>query len=186
MQEAYQQICDLLPDHRVEVVDGRIVVSDVPTWDHSKIVSRLLKLIFSVITEHDWEFGELVKLFLGPQADRYIPDLTVVPGDPRTWGDDQIYAQDTNLVVEVVSPSSVNDDHVVKPREYAKAGVPLYLLIDPARAVVVLFSLPGASGYAQRTQIALGKPLELPQPWALTIDTGKLVDPGTPKTGSPG
>ncbi|MFE3455061.1 Uma2 family endonuclease [Nonomuraea sp. NPDC059194] len=182
--ETYRRVCKAFPDHRAEVVNGRIVVSDVPTWEHSKITSRLLKMIFGVIAEHDWEVGERVKLFLGPQADRYVPDLTVVLGEPRTRGDDEVHAQDTALVVEVASPSSVHDDHVTKPREYAKVGVPLYLLIDPAQGIVILFSLPTATGYQHRTEVGLGAPLDLSEPWKITIDTGRLIDSDEGKTSS--
>jgi Uma2 family endonuclease len=176
MQESYKRACELFPSHRVEFVDGRIVVNDVPTWDHNKIISRLLKLIISIVTDRDWEIGTNIKLFLGAQADRYIPDLTIVPPHPRMWGDDEVYGEDTNLVVEVVSPSSVHDDHAVKPREYARAGVPLYLLIDPAQSIAILFSLPAEKGYQHRTQVELGTALDLPEPWKLSIDTGKLVE----------
>ncbi|MEU4328108.1 Uma2 family endonuclease [Nonomuraea dietziae] len=176
MREAYRRACELFPGHRVELVNGRIVVNDGPTWAHNKIISRLLKLIISIVTDRDWEIGTNIKLFLGPQTDRYVPDLTIAPPRPRMWGDDEVYGDDTRLVVEVVSPSSVHDDHAVKPREYARAGVPLYLLIDPAQSIAILFSLPAEKGYQHRTQVEFGTALDLPEPWKLSIDTGKLVE----------
>ncbi|MEU7892511.1 Uma2 family endonuclease [Nonomuraea sp. NPDC049152] len=186
MLESYERACDLFPDYRVEVVNGRIVVNDVPTGLHNDIVSNLLLQIVAVVAANGWKLWTNIKIFLGPQADRYIPDLTVVPRDPRMRGPDEVQGDVTELVVEVVSPSSVNDDHVVKPREYAKATVSLYLLIDPEQGIAVLFSSPAGGSYQQRVQVALGAPLDLPEPWKLTIDTGLLVDLDDPKTDSPG
>ncbi|MET9339542.1 Uma2 family endonuclease [Nonomuraea sp. NPDC003804] len=186
MQEAYKRVCDLLPYYRVEVVDGRIVVNEVPTGVHNDIISNLLLQIVAVVAANGWKLWTNIKVFLGPQADRYVPDLTIVPRNPRMWGADEVYGEETKLVVEVVSPSSVNDDYVAKPREYAKAKVPLYLLIDPDRAVVLLFSDPVGGRYQQKVEVALGAPLDLPEPWKLTIDTGQLFDADEPKTGSPG
>ncbi|MBB6351555.1 Uma2 family endonuclease [Nonomuraea muscovyensis] len=177
LDQHYQAVCDLLPKHRVELIHDRIVVNEVPTWNHNKAISRLLKQIIHRATEHDWDIGTHITLFLGAQADRYIPDLTVASPEPRTWGDDQLYAADTLLVVEVVSPSSVHDDYAIKPGGYAAAGVPLFLRIDPLKGICSLMSHPSDRGvYLHHTDVAIGEPLDLPGPWKLTLDTGKLVD----------
>lgn len=58
-----------------------------------------------------------------------------------------------------------------------RGGVPLYLLIDPMEGIARVYSRPGDKGYRQQTEVPLGEPLELPEPWKLTIDTGKLIEP---------
>ncbi|MEV4896866.1 Uma2 family endonuclease [Nonomuraea sp. NPDC055795] len=170
----YRAACQLFPDDRVELIRGRIVVNDVPTWKHNKIVSRLLKQIVAKAAEEEWELGTNTKLFLGAQKDRYIPDLTVAPAEPRMWGDDEIHAGDTLLVVEVVSPSSVHDDYAIKPKEYAIAGVQAFLRIDPMEATASIHSRPAPDGYTIVVTVALGNPLEMPAPWNLTLDTAQL------------
>ncbi|MBB4937029.1 hypothetical protein FHR32_001334 [Streptosporangium album] len=67
-------------------------------------------------------------------------------------------------------------DHVVKPRNCAAADVPLYLVIDAFKNQVRLLSRPSETGYAHETLVKLGDPLDLPAPWNLTIDTGKLIE----------
>ena len=57
------------------------------------------------------------------------PDLVVLQRDvdiTRTY----VPAADTCLVVEVVSPCSIERDWVTKRAEYAAAGLPAYLIID--------------------------------------------------------
>ncbi|GAA0921818.1 Uma2 family endonuclease [Nonomuraea longicatena] len=174
--DRYRAACALFPDLRVEVVNGRIVVNEVPTWDHNKIVSRLLKQIITITVEEGWELATNTLLFLGPQADRYIPDLTVAPPHPRMWGEDAVYAEDTILVVEVVSPSSVNDDHLIKPLAYGRAGVPAFLCIDPLERRAHLYTIPGEDGYEGHNIVSLGTELKLPDPWGIVLDTGALLD----------
>lgn len=181
----YRELCELWPKERVELVDSRIVVSEMPTIDHNQIVFRLLRLLMAVVDERGWEIWNDITLFLGSQRDRYRPDLTVVPPNPRTWGCDHIHGDQALLVVEVVSASSANDDHSVKPGNCAAAGVPLYLVVDAFDGTARLLSKPDRDKeiYTQGTEVALGTPLELPDPWNLTLDTAKLVDVVRPAQG---
>jgi Uma2 family endonuclease len=175
LERRYRELSDRWPDRRVEVVNGRIVVRELTTGDHAEVVFRLLLQLMQVITERGWKYWPDVALFLGPQEERYRPDLLVVPSTPRMWGDDHVYGNATLLVVEVVSKSSRHDDHVIKPRGCAAGKVPLYLVVDTFAGKVRLFSRPGEQGYAERVEVAFGEKLELPDPWNTAIDTGRLT-----------
>lgn len=79
------------------------------------------------------------------------------------------------LTVEVTSPSSrdaVFNDRTVKPVQYAKGGVPVYLLVDQELGKWILHGL--AEGW-QRYQImaegAYGQDIPLPEPLGFTIPT---------------
>lgn len=176
MEDTYRRVCEAFPELRVELISGRVVVNEVPTGDHNNVIALLLMQIMGVVSERNWRIWTNIKMFLGSQADRYIPDLVIVPPKPRMWGDDEVYGDSTLLAVEVVSRSSSTDDHIVKPKNCALAEVPLYLLIDPFQDIAILLSHPTEKGYLQQTQVPLGKPLDLPEPWKITIDTGKLID----------
>ncbi|MFB9963562.1 Uma2 family endonuclease [Sinosporangium siamense] len=171
----YRQTCELWSDRRVEIIDGRIVVRELPTFNHATIVYRLLLQLIPFLTEQDWVAAFDLKVFLGLHEDRYRPDITITRSSPQMWDAEHVHSDDTLLVVEVVSPSSAKDDHEIKARNYAKGHVPLYLVIDPFEQVARLLSHPTESGYEQETTEALGKPLELPSPWEVTLDTAKLT-----------
>lgn len=160
---------------KVELVNGRVVVREMPTAEHARIVYRLLLQLIPMVTERGWEILPDIAIFLGPQMDRYRPDATVVPADPPMWQPDEVYAHATLLVAEVVSKSSTHDDHIVKPGQCAVAGVPAYLVIDTFEGRARLLSHPHEGRYGQEVSVALGEPLALPEPWRLTIDTAKLV-----------
>jgi len=178
LEEIYDRLRELRPKDRVEIINGRIVVSQVPTKRHELHVFRLTALLIAATVEHRWMLSASMQLFLGAQRDRYRSDLTVMPVDAPMWGDDHVYGDATALVVEVVSKSSIDDDHRHKPRGCAAAGVPLYLVIDGFAGTIRLLSKPDAQTerYEQQVEVQFGKPLELPEPWNLTLDTAKLAD----------
>lgn len=70
-----------------------------------------------------------------------------------------------NLVVEVVSKTSVDRDYGVKRSIYAAGGVPAYLIIDPVMAHCVLLTEPVGVGeeadYRAQRITKFGAPLPL-------------------------
>ncbi|HEX6472477.1 MAG TPA: Uma2 family endonuclease [Streptosporangiaceae bacterium] len=177
LEERYRQASDLWPRDRVEIINDRIVVSPVPTWVHELVVFQLMKLLMAVVEHRGWAMSCNISLFLGTQRDRYKPDLTVAPTNAPLWGKDHVHGDATVLVVEVVSSSSVDDDHNIKPTTYAAAGVPLCLVIDTFANTVRLLSQPNpkTERYEQHNEVPIGKTIELPDPWNLSLDTGKLT-----------
>jgi Uma2 family endonuclease len=69
---------------------------------------------------------------------------------------------DLLLVIEIVSPSSEAIDEVVKRREYARAGIPQYWVVDrdPAQTVT-LFELGHDATYVERAK--------MPPAWLLNM-----------------
>jgi Uma2 family endonuclease len=176
VERFYLELCHRFEKHRIEIINGRIVVRELPTIDHSRIIFRLMSLLMHFAATRKWEVLPEAKIFLHAQTDRYEPDVIVIPSNARLWDPSHVYADSTLLIVEVVSPSSVQDDHVVKPRACAIAGAPLYLVIDTFDGIARLFSEPAETGYQNQIEAPLGKPLTLPEPWDLTIDTGQLIE----------
>lgn len=58
---------------------------------------------------------------------------------------------------------------------YAAVRVPLYLPVDRTVGEVVLFSEPRGGDYRADIRVPLGKSLDLPEPFALTLDTGSFA-----------
>jgi len=77
------------------------------------------------------------------------------------------------LVVEIVSPYSVQDDRVTKKAEYARAGIPPYVLVDcfTGGGTVTLFGNPRDGSYADSHRVDFGEPITLPEPFDLKLDT---------------
>ncbi|MBS2963654.1 Uma2 family endonuclease [Actinocrinis puniceicyclus] len=119
-----------------------------------------------VHSEHlQWEYRDGSRRF-------FIPDVAVAYPGARSRQELQDYVV---LIVEVTSPDSpdtVANDFGVKPKRYAKNGVPFYLLVDQERGEWMLHSLiKDRPRYEVHSTGAYGKPIVLPEPFGFSIDT---------------
>ena len=169
----------LLETMKVEYVDeGVLLLMEPPAPEHRAIVRMIVRALERAVyagdTPVDWEVNsENFQWELADGTDRfYIPDLVVVHPGARTPVAEQAQIA---LVAEVTSPASadtVHNDRVVKPAQYAKAGVPLYLLVDQERASWTLHDLgAGRPGYKVLTAGEFGTDIELPGPFGFAIPT---------------
>ena len=165
-----------LPGHRVELIDGQIVVSPTPSRGQSNIVTELIDQ-FADVRRRGWERHTNLTVHIPSTRERLIPDLAIAPRDAPGFGENELLAPGVLLVAEVVSPHSRREDREVKPQAYAQSGVPLYVLIDrfASPPAVTLFSEPGEDGYGKRQVAAAGEPLWLPKPFGITLDTTRLL-----------
>lgn len=116
--------------NRWELVDGEVLVTPSPTTRHQRIVKRL----FEQLAVH-FEGGSLGEVFFAPldvilsSHDVIVPDLAVVT-DLATVSERGIEGPPA-IVVEVLSPSSVERDRDLKAKRYAALGVDHYWIVDP-------------------------------------------------------
>ena len=165
-----------LPGYRVELIDGQIVVSPTASRGHSNVVTELIDQLAEV-KQRQWERHTNLTVHIPVTRERLIPDLAVVPEDVPGFDENELLAPAVLLVGEVVSPHSRREDREVKPRAYAQAGVPLYLLIDRFAnpSAVTLFRQPGEGGYGKRQVATAGEPLRLPKPFGIALDIARLL-----------
>lgn len=125
------QVRDLPDDgHRYEVVDGELLVTPAPTFDHQRAVGEL----FAALREYcrTTKIGEAVTSPADIEFDPRTlvqPDVFVVPlgaARPKNWTD----IRNLLIAAEVLSPSTARADRTVKRRRYQRAGVPEYWIVD--------------------------------------------------------
>ena len=164
-----------IPGHRVELIDGQIVVS--PSARHSSTIDRLIDSLFYVKRRNKWEFRTNLTVHIAATRERLIPDLMIAPKDAPGFGDNELLGHGVLFVAEVVSPHSKSWEWVAKPRAYAQGRVPLYLLIDQLAdpATVTVFSDPAENGYLSCQAATAGQPLRLPGPFGIALDTRRLL-----------
>ena len=122
-----------LPDdgQRYEVIDGELLVTPAPALRHQAAVLQLAKLLMPYLDREP--VGQLT---ISPADIRFSkhrgvqPDLFVAPfvngSRPRQWSD----IRQLILAVEVLSPSSIRADRVVKRAMYLDQRVPQYWVVD--------------------------------------------------------
>jgi Uma2 family endonuclease len=168
----------LLQTTRVEYVDeGALLIMNPPGIEHRRIVRSIVQTVilayhigqarvnWAVDENFQWEFADGSRRF-------FIPDIVLIHPDAITADEERASIA---LAVEVTSPPSrdaVFNDRTVKPFQYAKGRVPLYLLVDQE---VGQWTLHGLAEGWQRYQIvaegAYGDDISLPEPLGFAIPT---------------
>ena len=129
----YEQYLDLAPESRkVEWVDGFMVTYMPPLIPHQLIVGFLDRLLGAYVALLD--LGVVIispaEVKLWPDGPAREPDLLFVSNDNMGQLSTERFEGGPDLVVEVISRSSAAIDRVEKFREYERAGVREYWLID--------------------------------------------------------
>ncbi|KOX06972.1 Uma2 family endonuclease [Streptomyces sp. NRRL B-3648] len=159
---------------KVEIIEGIITASPAPAFRHNVIAARIQRRLYSVIPE-EWGIFQTLAIAVPSRLGMLIPDLVVAPVPEQPESDSHIPAALAELVVEVTSKSNAGHDRVSKPAAYATAGIPLYLLVDrwaPGGPTATLYGEPKGDVYRVRKAVKFGDPVELPEPFGLTLDTG--------------
>lgn len=164
----------LLETTRVEYVDkGVLLVMNPPGIEHRRIVESLNRAFFASLPA-DWHINSENFQWDLPDGSRrfYVPDIAIERPGTQTAEEEHVTIALVAAVTSPDSPDTVLNDREIKPREYAKAGIPLYLLVDQERGEWTLHAL--AEGW-QRYQVAAsgsyGEPVTLPAPFGFAVDT---------------
>jgi Uma2 family endonuclease len=135
--------------HDVECSEGVLHVAPKPFPVHQRIARRLAaqledQLPAELAVETDCEVI-LAEVPLTVRA----PDLVVVDAAAFDVNPPRFTPAAVHLAVEVVSEGSRQVDRVLKPAQYAEAGIPAYWIIEPASPISLTTHLPSpeARGY---------------------------------------
>lgn len=129
-------------NHLVEFDSGQIEVLQMPSQSHQLLVAFLYRLLSDFVRQQGLGlvlFAPLpVKLWQGKMRE---PDVLFMRREHKDRRHEN-YWSGADLVMEVVSPDDPSRDKIAKRREYARAGIPEYWLVDPFEKTVTVFSLP--------------------------------------------
>ncbi|QGV82726.1 Uma2 family endonuclease [Streptomyces ficellus] len=173
VEEAFETLNAAAPrGWRVELIEGEIHVTPPANGEQEEIVSE----VTGQARDHRKDLGRYtgIGLFL-PDASvsgRVQPDVVLAP--KGSFADDAEYhdASAVLLVAEVTSRSTAGNDRVKKIRGYARAGIPVYLLIDRETEQVVVCTEPSGEDYDTKAAYKLGEVVPLPEPVGFDLDTG--------------
>ena len=165
-------LLDDWPDgYRYEASDGVLEVTPPPDIGHDDIAEQLadqlrpqlpagwrVGLGRAVETAHGWRIPDLLV--------RRVPSRQ--PSGARAFPADEV-----GLVVEVESPSGLRRDRVIKPEEYAGAGIGAYWRVEQRPALALVAYALAGQRYEQRLRLTSGA-AALPGPVPLTVDLEAL------------
>ena len=160
--------------NRYEIVDGELFVTAAPIPLHQVIVGNTYGDLRQHVRKH-----RLGVVFMAP-CDIVFASSTVLEPDIFFVSRSRLHiigeknlSGPPDLVVEVLSESTKRLDREIKPKQYAKYGVPEFWLIDPEGKTVELFRLSqGAYELAER--LGFGDTLTSPLFPGLSISVSSL------------
>ncbi|HMO38811.1 MAG TPA: Uma2 family endonuclease [Saprospiraceae bacterium] len=127
-----------------ELVNGEIVKRNSPTAEHQMVSQKLLLLFLSTITGNN-----LGQVYYAP-LDVALNEQTVVQPDLIYLAQNKLHLLDNpyriimgtpDLVVEIISPSSIKLDKIIKKNLYERFGVHEYWLVDPNNQSIEVYAL---------------------------------------------
>ncbi len=100
------------------------------------------------------------------------PDLNVVRAADLVPGES--YLSVPVLAIEILSPSSVGVDRLLKRHVYATLGIPFYWIVDLDEPAVTVLTLVGDT-HVEHVTAAGDDPLTVAEPFRLTLRPSQLV-----------
>jgi Uma2 family endonuclease len=158
-----------------------MAAAPIPLHQHA---ARLLANLLGWAAGPDLEAEEALDIQCGPKI--LTPDVVVLPFSLVEGPDRVVAARHVRLVAEVESQSSRRNDRFRKHQQYAKAGIPTYLLVDLTQLTVTWYGLALPSRYAIRGYAVGAEPLRLTEPFAVDIVPDDLVRRSAPPAGQVG
>jgi len=125
-----------------EIIDGEHVVNPAPGTYHQTLSRRIQFELYTQI-----ELRKAGAVYNAPtnlqlsDTDIVQPDLMVILEHTRALVKPEKIEGTPDLIVEILSSSSITNDRIVKKEIYRRAGVPEYWVVDPRTQRVEQFAL---------------------------------------------
>lgn len=164
-EEEFLDFCD--EDIRAEFIDGEVIVFTPASNKHSSIQMFIGWLIQLYVAKNNLGkvWGENFQVRLRPGL-RLVPDLIYVSKENKVKITETEIEGAPDLVVEIVSPDSVDRDWRDKYYEYQQAKVKEYWIIDPNTHRLEIYCLDNEGKYvAQKITEGTVKSKILPGFW---------------------
>ena len=156
----YEDILNLPEGERAELIDGKLYMMASPSINHQIVSFKIAQKIQNYIDSKNGNCVVLtapsdVKLFKD-KDDIVEPDMYIVCDTKKLSGNKCIGAPD--MVVEVLSPSSISRDVLLKYNKYMESGVREYWVVDIESRLINVYNFekPELSGYSFEDEIPVG------------------------------
>jgi Uma2 family endonuclease len=162
-----------------ELIEGVAVMMAPTTFEHQRIAQNLSHLLLSAFVARGLDLFAYIDVGIRTKGVRNFqpkPDVVVLPGVAGR----NLYAENFQLVAEVLSPSNTRREIDMKLRQYREAPDNLYsLVIEPRAFLVEIYAR--RHNWEPTTLTRPDDPIEMPE-FGLTcrvvdLYRGTLLDP---------
>lgn len=181
LADAADWLWEELPGHRVEILNGSIVVTPPPDGPHQETLTWLIEgFARARAREAGIRYVQGIGLWLPTGPDDYaVPDFSVVDADYKdALVEKNCYAPHVfRLVLEVTSSNWTNDT-ATKVDVYARANIPVYVVVDRKHDEVLLYTDPADGKYHDPQRFERGESVPIPESVgvALELPVDTLLD----------
>ncbi len=154
---------------RKEIIEGELFMSPAPSMKHQSISKRLFRILDDYITKN-----KLGEVWYAP-CDVIFSNINVMQPDILFISNENSKILTAlnikgapDLIVEIISPSTVENDRIYKKLVYEKFGVKEYWVVDPDEERIEVWALEDGrfelfhqAGKGQKVKSKLLNDLEL-------------------------
>jgi len=146
----------LTPDDPIELLEGHLVVKMARSHAHDFAIMVLTSRFVRLAPDGYVVRSQCAATYQDSEPE---PDLAIVRGEEKVYRTKHPGPADTALLVEV-SATSLTRDRVGKARIYARAGVPVYWVVNVDDKVIEVYTRPSGPGdapaFAARDEYPVG------------------------------
>ena len=165
-------------DKKAEFVQGEVILHSPVKGRHWAANGNLTFLLTAYVKSRDLGVIGTEKVLIALERSDYEPDLVYF--DKRTSATfipDQLLYPAPQFIVEILSDSTAALDRGRKKRDYARAGVEEYWIVDPKREIVeVYLKMPHEAVYLPPTTYHGGDSIEARAITGLVLPVGAIFD----------
>ena len=139
VRQTYKDYCATPDDERYELLDGKLMMVPAPNTKHQRLVVRLIRELKEFAEEQD-----LGTVYVAP-CDVFLTDTNVVQPDVLFISrsrEHRVTAKDVrgapDLVIEILSPSTAENDEGPKRELFGRHGVLEYWIVDPIAETIAV------------------------------------------------
>jgi Uma2 family endonuclease len=143
----YDEYC-LLPEGRnqYELIDGELIVTPSPRREHQEIVGRLYARLLNYVEQN--RLGAVYVAPLDTIFNQYTvlqPDILFISNERLPEIAKEWIEGAPDVVIEVLSPGTIDRDRRRKLAVYSQFGVPEYWIVDPQSRTMELYRHGGGT-----------------------------------------
>lgn len=145
-REFYARISE---DEKAEFINGEVIMHSPVKLRHNAASGNLYRLLSTHVAVHRLGYVGFEKIMVSLTRNDYEPDICYFDqAKAATFTPDQVRFPAPDLVVEVISESTEQNDRGVKFEDYAAHGVSEYWIVDPDAETLEQYHLPeGGDAY---------------------------------------
>ena len=127
---------------RKEIIEGELFMTPAPSIKHQSISKTIFRLLDDYVTQHN--LGEVWYApcdIIFSNINIIQPDIFYISNENHEILTALNIKGAPDLIIEILSPSTIENDRIYKKLVYEKYGVKKYWIVDPQEEIIEVWSL---------------------------------------------